>query len=72
MKLCLVCKIVVLIAGLGAFNWLLVAFLNFNVVDNLLGVMTLPSKIVYAIIGVSGLLLMIALIKPCPCISKKA
>lgn len=67
---CPVCKVVVLIGGLGALNWLLVAYFNYNVVDNLLGIGTLPAKIAYALVGVAGAILIISLVKGCPCCKK--
>ena len=67
MKKCPVCKVAVLLAGIGALNWLLVAFFNLNLVTRLLGDMTAASKVVYALVGVSGLLLLISLVKCCPC-----
>ncbi len=67
MKKCMICKVVVLLGGLGALNWLLVAFVNLNLVTKILGEGTLPSKVVYGLIGVAGAILLVSLIKPCPC-----
>ncbi len=64
---CIVCKIVALLAGIGALNWALVAFFGINLVTTVLGDMTLPAKVVYGLVGVSGLMTIITLIKPiCP------
>jgi len=65
-KRCMVCKAVVLLAGLGALNWALVAFLQFNLVGDLLGP-TVLSQVVYALIGLAGVGLLVSLFKPCPC-----
>lgn len=70
MKNCIVCKIVTLLAGIGALNWLLVAIFNINLVAMILGDMTLPAKIVYVVVGLAGLVLLVTLVKPCPCIKK--
>lgn len=64
---CVVCKIVGVLVGLGALNWGLVGFFQIDLVANLLGNMTMPSRVVYGIIGVAGLLKLISLIKCCPC-----
>jgi len=56
-----------LLAGIGAINWLLVALLNFNLVTAVLGDMTIAAKAVYTLVGLSGIILLVALVKPCPC-----
>ena len=40
----------------GALNWLLVGLLNFNLVSTLFGSMSLLSRIVYILVGVSGII----------------
>ena len=40
---------------IGAFNWGLVGFLNFNLVDFLFGVNSLLSRFIYALVGISGI-----------------
>ena len=72
MKKCLVCKIVALLAGLGALNWLLVTLVKFNLVTTILGDLTLASKIAYIAVGIAGILLLVTLFKPCPCAKKAA
>lgn len=69
-KNCLICKAVTLLAGIGALNWLLVAHLDLNLVTKILGDMTLGSKIVYTLVGIAGVMLLVTLIKPCPCTNK--
>ena len=39
----------------GAINWLLVGIFKFDLVAFLFGDMTLLSRIVYALVGISGL-----------------
>ena len=39
----------------GALNWLLVGLFNFNLVDTLFGVGSALSRIVYTLVGISGL-----------------
>ena len=69
MKKCPICKIAVLLAGIGALNWLLVALFNINLVAKLLGETT-AAKVVYILVGVAGALLLVSLVKPCPCGNK--
>ncbi len=40
---------------IGAVNWGLIGFFSFDLVKVLFGDMTLLSRIVYALVGVSGL-----------------
>lgn len=66
-KSCIVCKIVGLLVGLGAVNWGLVGLWNVDLVARVFGVMTGPAKVVYALIGVAGVLKLLSLVKCCPC-----
>ena len=43
------------IAIIGCVNWGLIGFFQFNLVTFLFGEMTLLSRIVYALVGISGL-----------------
>lgn len=65
-KKCWVCKVVALLAGIGALNWGLVALFNLDLVAALLGTSGL-AKVVYILVGIAGLLLLVCLVKPCPC-----
>lgn len=40
---------------IGAINWGLIGFLQFDLVSMLFGNMTLLSRIIYAVVGLSGL-----------------
>lgn len=40
---------------IGAINWGLIGFFNFNLVDAIFGSMSVISRIIYALVGVSGL-----------------
>lgn len=48
-------KICLTIAIVGAINWGLIGFLDFNLVDTLFGVGSAMSRIVYSLVGISGL-----------------
>lgn len=67
---CGVCKVISLLVGLGALNWGLYAFFDLDLVARLLGVMTMPAKIVYGLIGLAGLGTLVSFIKQCPCCCK--
>lgn len=40
---------------IGAINWGLIGFFNFNLVDFIFGTMSIISRIIYALVGISGL-----------------
>ena len=40
----------------GALNWLLIALFEFDLVATLFGEMTLLSRIVYSLVGISGII----------------
>lgn len=41
---------------IGAINWGLVGFFNINLVAMIFGVMTVLSRIVYALVGISAII----------------
>jgi len=45
------------IAIIGAINWGLIGFFSFNLVAFIFGDMTLLARIIYALVGLSGLYL---------------
>lgn len=40
---------------IGAMNWGLIGIFNFNLVDTLFGTMSVLSRIIYTLVGISGL-----------------
>ena len=40
---------------IGAINWGLVGIFNFNLVDAIFGAMSIISRIIYILVGISGL-----------------
>lgn len=40
---------------IGAINWGLIGIFNFNLVDSIFGMMSVISRIIYALVGISGL-----------------
>lgn len=49
-KICLVFTII------GAINWGLIGILDFNLVDMLFGAGSMLSRIVYSLVGITGLI----------------
>lgn len=47
--------IVLVLVAVGTINWGLVGILNFDLVKVLFGDMTVLSRIIYTIIGISGI-----------------
>ena len=47
--------IVLTLVIIGALNWLLVGLFSFNLVDSIFGSMSLLSRIIYVLVGISGL-----------------
>ena len=40
---------------IGALNWLLVGLIDFNLVDTLFGAGSILSRIIYILVGISGI-----------------
>jgi len=41
---------------IGALNWLLIGLFDFNLVSTLFGSMSIISRIIYVLVGVSGII----------------
>lgn len=48
-------KIALILVIIGAINWGLIGIFNFNLVEMLFGNMTILARIIYVLVGVSGL-----------------
>ena len=48
-------KIALVLIIIGAINWGLVGIFKFNLVDSIFGTMSAISRIIYALVGISGL-----------------
>ena len=48
-------KISLVLVIIGAINWGLIGFFNFNLVETIFGNMTMIARIIYALVGISGL-----------------
>lgn len=57
MKMSPLATIAFILIIIGALNWGLVGLINFNVVSFLLGATSPATRIIYALVGLSGLYL---------------
>lgn len=48
-------KVALALIIIGAINWGLIGFFRFNLVDTIFGEMSIISRIIYALVGLSGL-----------------
>lgn len=48
-------KIALALIVIGAINWGLIGFFNFNLVAAIFGDMTIIARIVYGLVGISGI-----------------
>lgn len=48
--------IVLTLVIIGAINWLLIGLFNFDLVAALFGTMSIFSRIIYTLVGISGLI----------------
>ena len=67
---CLLCKIVGALAIIGALNWGLVGLFNVNVVERIFGEMTVITRVIYGLVGLSGLALLLSYFTVCPACKK--
>lgn len=63
---CVFCKVVGAVAIIGALNWGLVGVADFNLVDYILGAGSVASRVVYSLVGLSGLALLTSYFTDCP------
>ena len=48
-------RIALVLVIIGAIYWGLIGFFNFNLVEMIFGNMTIITRIIYALVGISGL-----------------
>lgn len=48
-------KIILILIIIGAINWGLIGFFEFDLVKTLFGDMTVLTRIIYGLVGISGL-----------------
>jgi len=66
MKNCGVCVVAAILSIIGALNWGLVGVFNFDLVAKIFGEMSLVSRVVYVLVGISGIVLLVGLLGLCP------
>ena len=71
MQACPLCKVVGAIAIIGALNWGLVGIANVNLVEQIFGAGSALTRIIYVLVGVSGLALLASYFMVCPACKKK-
>ena len=49
-------KTTLIVTVIGAINWGLIGFFNFNLVESLFGAESMIPSIVYALVGICGLI----------------
>ena len=52
----ILCNAALTLVIVGALNWLLIGLLNFDLVASIFGTMSLLSRIVYTLVGISGII----------------
>ena len=68
---CMCCKVVGAIAIIGALNWGLIGVANINLIDDVFGVGSVASHVVYSVIGLSGIALLTSYFTVCPLCKKQ-
>ena len=63
MKMNLLDKIATLLLIIGGFNWGLVGWLDYNLVDSLFGIGSVISRVIYAVVGVAALYCIYTMVK---------
>jgi len=63
---CIICKIIGILAIIGALNWGSIGIGTGNFVEGILGDGGI-TKIFYILVGLSGVAMLIMCFKPCPC-----
>ena len=66
---CIVCKIVGVIAIIGALNWGLIGLAQVNLVEQIFGQGAL-TRVIYVLVGLSGLALLASFFVVCPACKK--
>jgi uncharacterized membrane protein YuzA (DUF378 family) len=63
MKMNMLDKISLLLLIVGGFNWGLVGWMKYNLVDGIFGVESAMSRIIYALVGAASLYCIYTLVK---------
>ena len=63
---CPLCKVVGILAIIGALNWGLIGLNGTNLVDQIVGAGSTAARVIYILVGISGLLLLLSFFTVCP------
>jgi uncharacterized protein len=63
MKMNALDKLAIVLLVIGGFNWGLVGWLKYNLVDSIFGVDSTGSRIIYAIVGVASLYMIYVIVR---------
>ncbi len=70
-NLCKVCKIAGIFVVIGAINWGLTGVFHFNLVETLFGEGSAFTRVIYALVGIAGVMFLVSYFKVCPkCVAK--
>ena len=69
-KACLICKVMGALAIIGALNWGLIGLNGTNLVEQVLGAGSAATRVVYILVGLSGLALLASYFVVCPMCKK--
>jgi|GEM_PF-519646 len=72
MKMNALDKLATLLLIIGGFNWGLVGWLKYNLVDKIFGVESTMSRIIYAVVGLASLYCIFTMVKMMSSSAKKA
>lgn len=67
---CLLCKVVGAIAIIGTLNWGLIGIAQINLVEQIFGIGTTVTRVIYILVGVSGLAMLLSFVMVCPACKK--
>ena len=67
---CLLCKVVGALAIIGALNWGAIGIMHVNVVERIFGEASAITRILYVLVGLSGVGLLVSYFTVCPACKK--
>ncbi len=72
MKMNTLDKVAMLLLIIGGFNWGLVGWVDYNLVDSLFGTGSIVSRVIYAVVGMASLYCIYSMVKMLGSSSKKS
>ena len=65
-KACCLCKVVGIFAIIGALNWGVVGLSGTNLVEQVFGAGSGITRVIYIVVGLSGVALLVSFVTCCP------